>query len=184
MPVLYMKPLLVLFLLLGFCARSFSQAGDEDKAAAEKEKKIMLLAAKATDSLKLVLTRRKVLAVESEFILDTFRIERIMSLSIGADQTTVGMVDATYAGAKRYDSLLNKYYKKLSAKLTPPNKAALLQAQKSWLAFRDSEMKLNQALGADGGTAAGLNAAGLYLTLIKTRVSQLFDYYEEWSGEL
>lgn len=143
------------------------------------KKKIIALVAKETDSLKNVLAKEKHTAVESEFITGTFRIECIMRRSLEDNYSTVGMLDAANDAFNRYDSLLNKYYKKLAASLKPADRPLLLQAQKSWLAFRDNEMKLYNAMSADGGTAASLNSAGVCLALLKIRVNQLYGYYEE-----
>jgi uncharacterized protein YecT (DUF1311 family) len=41
-----------------------------------------------------------------------------------------------------YDKLLNKYYQKLLNKLKEPDKETLRQAQRNWIKFRDSEIKL------------------------------------------
>ena len=77
------------------------------------------------------------------------------------------MRDAGYEAATLYDSLLNKYYKKFLAVLKGEDKKNLLQAQKSWLAFRDNETKLVETISKDqysgGGTMQQLTESSEYL---------------------
>jgi uncharacterized protein YecT (DUF1311 family) len=100
---------------------------------------------------------------------------------VGLDYRDFGMRDAGYATANLYDSLLNKYYKKLLAVLKGEDKKTLLQAQKAWLSYRDSETKLVGTISKDeysgGGTMQGLTEASEYLNLIKSRTITLFEHY-------
>ena len=97
------------------------------------------------------------------------------------DNSDFGMSDATYKIATLYDSLLNKYYKKLSGVLKGDDKKDLTQAQKSWITFRDNETKLVATISKDqysgGGTMQRLTESSEYLTLIKNRVITLFEHY-------
>jgi uncharacterized protein YecT (DUF1311 family) len=92
------------------------------------------------------------------------------------------MTTAGYEAAKAYDSLLNKYYKKLLSKLKPVDKTTLTQAQKAWIAFRDTEEKLIATVSKDeysgGGTVQQLIDTSQYLELIKQRALQIFDHLD------
>ncbi len=118
-----------------------------------------------------------------KFGVDTFKIENFMRKSLNVDYSTMGINQATYDAATKYDALLNKYYKLLSAKLQPADRATLLTAQKSWLAFRDDEMKLYSLLRLEkysgGGTIQSNLAASEYFDIVKQRTLQLFAYYAD-----
>jgi uncharacterized protein YecT (DUF1311 family) len=100
---------------------------------------------------------------------------------IELDFSDFGMRDAGYKTAKLYDSLLNKYYKNLSTTLQGEDKKVLIQAQKAWITFRDSEFKLVETISKDeysgGGTMQQLTEASEYLDLIKSRTIAIFDHY-------
>jgi uncharacterized protein YecT (DUF1311 family) len=117
----------------------------------------------------------------TKFGLDTFRIESSYRKTMDYDYSTYGISKATSDAAAKYDALLNKYYKLLAAKLKPADKAALIAAQRSWIAYRDNEVKLYAVLSkgeySGGGTIQSSIAASRYYAMIKARVSQLFEYY-------
>ncbi|MGC4104405.1 lysozyme inhibitor LprI family protein [Ferruginibacter sp.] len=132
-------------------------------------------------ALKKKLEKQKTGDVEIEFIVDTFRIEKLMEKCVALNYADFSMRDAGYKAAEGYDSLLNKYYKKLMAVLKGDDKKVLQQAQKNWLAFRDSETNLVETISKDeysgGGTMQQLSEASMYLDLIKSRVFALFSHY-------
>lgn len=80
-----------------------------------------------------------------EFTSDTLDIETYYHKQFealnknGAVPSDADMASLTYNKAQAYGSLLNKYYKKLSALLNEEERKTLIQAQRSWMAFRDSE---------------------------------------------
>ena len=61
------------------------------------------------------------------------------------------------------------------------DKKILIQAQKSWLAFRDSEMKLTETISKDeysgGGTMQRLIDASQYMEMIKERTIKIFHHF-------
>lgn len=160
---------------------SFSQEKAPIEVSPELQKKIMVEVERETINLKQRLEKSKENPVQVEFAVDTFRIERCMSKWINSDYGDFGMRDAAYAAAKGYDSLLNKYYKKLFGVLKEEDRKTLLQAQKAWLAFRDSETKLVETISKDaysgGGTMQQLTESSEYLNLIKSRTIVLFEHY-------
>jgi uncharacterized protein YecT (DUF1311 family) len=116
-----------------------------------------------------------------EFCIDTFRVEQLLSKWINIDYGDFGMRDAGYAAARHYDSLMNKYYKKLSSVLKGDDRNTLKQAQKAWLSFRNNETKLVETISKDeysgGGTMQQLTEASEYLSLVKNRTIVLYDHY-------
>jgi uncharacterized protein YecT (DUF1311 family) len=116
-----------------------------------------------------------------EFKLDTFRVEKYMEMYITYDYSTAGMRSAAYNGAYQYDSLLNKYYKKLSLVLSKEDRLVLVEAQKAWISFRDKEAKLVGLIGKDeysgGGTIQQLIDASEYLEIVRQRTFKLFGHY-------
>ena len=131
--------------------------------------------------LKQTLLSKKENNINIEFMLDTFRVEQLMSKWIDLDYRDFAMKEATYQGAELYDSLLNKYYKKLLAALKVDDKKILVQAQKTWLSFRDAENKLTETISKEeysgGGTMQQMVEASVYLNLIKERTITLFQHY-------
>ena len=144
-------------------------------------KKINQEIAKEVTQLKTKLSNSKESDATIEFTTDTFRIEKYQEKYIEYDWTTAGMRIATFELAAKYDSLLNKYYKKLLAVLKQPDKATLINAQKSWIQFRDNEYKLTEVVGKDeysgGGTIQQLIDADSYLEIIQQRTFQIYQHY-------
>lgn len=116
-----------------------------------------------------------------EFTLDTFSINRYMTRYMEYDWSTAGMRYAGYEAANKYDSLLNKYYKKLMNILKPEDKKVLTNAQRAWISFRDSELKLIDVVGKDeysgGGTMQQLIDASEYLDFITHRTIAIYQHY-------
>ncbi|BAV09605.1 Protein of unknown function [Filimonas lacunae] len=133
------------------------------------------------------LKQNKTSDTETEFILDTFRVNRYMKKYMDYDFSTAGMRTATYEAAEKYDSLLNKYYKQLLVTLTPADRPVLIAAQRAWLVYRDSETKLVELISKEqysgGGTMQQLIEAGSYLNRIKERTDAVFEHYKRASQQ-
>jgi uncharacterized protein YecT (DUF1311 family) len=173
----------LLLLLAGLSCQlfTFSQSKDPIEVTPEIQRKIRGEIEKEIPRFKQKLEVAKENPVRIEFAIDTFRLERFMDKWIDLDYGDFGMRDACYAGAKLYDSLLNNYYKKLLEVLKGDDKQVLIQAQRSWLAFRDSEFRLVETISKDeysgGGTMQQLTEASEYLDLVRNRVVTIFDHY-------
>jgi Uncharacterized protein conserved in bacteria len=115
-----------------------------------------------------------------EFSIDTARIERFAVEKINVDFSTAGMNDAITQLNDGYDKLMNKYYKKLMSGLDVADKEILKQAQRSWIQYRDNQVRLIRLLAKDkysgGGTIQTNICAGEIMSLTKDRVIQLFLY--------
>jgi len=161
---------------------SFSQQVDKPvEVTEEMQEKIKRDINKDAVKFKQNLDKSGYSSAYKEFALDTFKIERFMSKWIDLDYRDFGMRDASYEGARFYDSLLNKYYKRLLALLKGNDKKILVQAQKAWLTFRDSETKLVYIISkpeySGGGTMQQLTESSSYLAIIKNRTYDLFEHF-------
>jgi len=136
---------------------------------------------KEAEALKARLKASSEAAIVVEFTLDTFLIEKFQEKYIDYDWSTAGMRLSTYEAAAKYDSLLNKYYKKLSGVLKPTDRLLLVNAQKAWISFRDKEQKLIGIVSKEeysgGGTIQQLIDAGYYLELVRRRLFQIYQHY-------
>jgi uncharacterized protein YecT (DUF1311 family) len=96
-----------------------------------------------------------------------------------SNYTTFGMVHSTNDATADYDKLLNKYYKLLISKLSESDKEILRTAQRNWISFRDSEIKLIETMSKEdysgGGTIQQLIVSGRINALTKERVIELVE---------
>lgn len=88
------------------------------------------------------------------------------------------MMDCIAAETERWDAVLNQSYKKLAGALDDPAKAALKDAQRKWIAYRDAECNLAYmaAGGDEGGQMAPLAANDCMMSLTAIRASELTAY--------
>ncbi|WP_448698989.1 lysozyme inhibitor LprI family protein [Mucilaginibacter sp. AW1-3] len=177
-----MKFLLLLFLTPLFTLNCYAQV---DLSPAQTKAIRQKIDAKIPAQL-LKLKKYKADSATITFSLDTFRIELFCAEHLKLVSNDSEMADVEYQLAKSYDGLLNRYYKRLMMVLKADDKKVLIETQRAWIAFRDSEEKLNATIEkpayGGGGTILFLNDAGLYLNLIKNRTIALFDYYLRASG--
>lgn len=156
------------------------EKNDPIEVTAAIEKKINQEILKEENELKIELKKDKASETIAAFQIDTFRIEKFMAKYIEYDWSTAGMRTAAYDAAAKYDSLLNKYYKKLLSVLKPADKATLIAAQKAWISFIDKELKLIDIVGkgeySGGGTIQQLIDSDEYLSLIKNRTITIYQH--------
>lgn len=119
-------------------------------------------------------------SIDIEYAGDTFKIERFMATWIAYDNREFSLREAINTGANLYDSLLNKYYKRLNAALKGEDKKSLIQAQRVWLTFRASETKLvyiiSKTAYSGGGKKEQLIEAYSNLDMLKTRTHSLYKH--------
>src|SRR4030095_5573846 len=145
----------ILFLLLVSISVSAFAQNDPQEVTPAIQKNIRAEIDKAAIKLQAELKSAEKTPLQIEFSVDTFRVEKYFEEYMAYDYTTAGMVTAGYEAAHAYDSLLNKYYKKLLSKLKTTDKPVLVQAQKAWVAFRDAEEKLITTTSDEGYTGGG-----------------------------
>lgn len=145
----------------------------------EKQRQIKRDIDKEVPALKRKLEKLEVDSSLIEFMIDTFRVERFSSRCMELNYSDFAMRDVDYTEAHLYDSLMNKYYKKLLNLLKGEDKKALIQAQKAWLAFRDAEVKLIDKVTeySSGGTMQVLAESSAYLDMVQRRTITIFEHY-------
>lgn len=178
-----MKQFRLLFVLLFVSMAAWAQPGDPQEVTPELLKKIKADAEVAAQQFRKTLNHGEWSKEWVEFSVDTFKIAYIVSRRMDLDYSTQGMNTTVIESTDAYDKLMNKYYSKLMAILSPEDKKVLMTAQRAWLAYRDSERKLIGLLRNDkysgGGTIQSNISIGRYATIVESRVFQLFDYYDE-----
>ena len=117
-------------------------------------------------------------------------IDAWMGAAMNQAVSTPEMVAVYTQAAKKWDDRLNQVYKACLAKLkTSQDQAALKEAQKKWLAFRDAERELIIAVchfspdGAVVGTIAQVISNDKFVELLRQRVLQLEDYLKILEGK-
>jgi len=88
-----------------------------------------------------------------------------------ANGITAEMINCMLAETRRQDARLNENYKKLLSKLATERKNALIEAQRAWIRFRDT----NCGFYADpeGGSAARMAANECILNATADRAKEL-----------
>jgi uncharacterized protein YecT (DUF1311 family) len=86
---------------------------------------------------------------------------------------------------KKSDAELNKLYKEIEARLKddPDTKKLLVTAQRSWVAFRDTECDF-QASGSSGGSVAPMIYSMCLDGLTKRRIEDFGGYLQCEEGDL
>lgn len=115
-------------------------------------------------------------AGEKEDIIDK---ELSTCLEKKENQTTAGMCDCTYKALEKWDKKLNATYKTLQTKLKAKAKTNLTEAQRQWIKFKESEIKLIDATyGSADGTMWRIVRADKVLGITKDRALSLEDLLE------
>lgn len=96
-------------------------------------------------------------------------------LAAPAGQSTYGMLTCGDAEIKAQDARLNRAYKSDITDMAenPAGKAALLKAQRAWIAFRDADCATVRAV--SGGTIASIYVQACYLDHTARRAEALED---------
>jgi uncharacterized protein YecT (DUF1311 family) len=174
---------ILLFACLIFCGLTVYGQKDPVEITPDLLQKITNEVEKEIPQFRKKLSKEGLSATATEFAIDTFRIERILSKRMDIDFTTYGMNASVEQQAAGYDKLLNKYYNKLLKVLSAEDKKILIKAQKAWLAFRDAEIELISAMTKDeysgGGSMQSNIATGSVAQLTIDRAISIFDYYNE-----
>ena len=91
-----------------------------------------------------------------------------------AEGVTQNMVECIDAEIKLQDARLNKAYKALVADLNPERKKQLLEAQRAWLKFRDTNCAFYYD--PEGGTIARVQAVDCMMTMTASRAKELENF--------
>ena len=98
------------------------------------------------------------------------------------DNSTASQRNCIISAQQSWDKELNKSYHSLSKKLSITGKKELLEAQRNWISFQDSEFKLINKYYFDvkKGTMFQVIAENKRLEIIKERAIQLKEYDEQF----
>ena len=166
---------------LVFITLSFAQSDLPKEITPQLLDKLKIEVDKEAIKFKQTISKKQMLDDEIEFAVDTFKISLLAEKKMDINYSTPGMNSAVYDQADAYDKLLNKYYSKLMKLLELNDKQTLIAAQKAWLIFRDSELKLISTLRKEkysgGGTIQSNIYASEYCNLILKRTEDVFNYY-------
>ncbi|MCD8078937.1 MAG: DUF1311 domain-containing protein [Bacteroides sp.] len=120
-------------------------------------------------------------ALKIEFTSDTLFIESVeLCLSEKGRDNMLEMKFTAAYKEEKYDQLLNKYYRIVRDRLTPEHQQLFLNAQRTWLRYRDSEEEINKQLITSGtytggGTMWPLVSALRSVQMIKQRVVYFYE---------
>lgn len=163
-----MKPVIILFTC--FAAQIILAQSEPVEVTPAIKKKIQHEVEREILKLKNELKEDENDSMETEFMLDTFGIEKYFDIFITYDFSAIGMRTVAYEVMNLYDGLLNKYNKKLLAKLKKEDQTTLIKAQKAWISYRDAEIKLTVTISKEqysgGGTMQQLIDVSAYLKLL------------------
>lgn len=98
---------------------------------------------------------------------------------LNTNQSTAGMLECYTHAEQEWDTELNRVYKALQSKLKPAGQDALKQAQRAWVAQRDKEFDLINAIHAQmDGTMWIAVMAGKRADVVKGRAVALQSYLD------
>lgn len=98
-------------------------------------------------------------------------------LDSSKNYTTKGMTDCVIKATEKWDTELNKTYKKLLELLTDGQKEKLKTVQRKWIEYCDKEVEFSNKLYYElGGTIWISVTAQTRLNLIRQRTLELTDY--------
>lgn len=110
------------------------------------------------------------------------KIDADLEKCLSQRNSTVSQVSCVSSARDSWDKELNKSYLSLSQKLSKTGKMELVEAQRNWIKFRDSEFKLidKYYLDIKKGTLFYVIAEEKKLEIVKERALQILDYEEQF----
>lgn len=116
------------------------------------------------------------------FSLAQNKIDQDLEKCLSKDNSTAGQRNCINSAQKSWDKELNRTYISLSQKLSKNGKNELVEAQRSWMKFRDSEFKLIDKYYFDikKGTMFYVIAENKKLEIVKERALQIKEYEEQF----
>ncbi|KFC23203.1 lysozyme inhibitor LprI family protein [Epilithonimonas lactis] len=122
------------------------------------------------------------LLVTTTFSFAQNKIDQDLEKCLSQRNSTAGQVSCVSSARDSWDKELNKSYLSLSQKLSKTGKSELVEAQRNWMKFRDSEFKLidKYYFGVKKGTLFYVIAENKKLEIVKERALQLKEYDEQF----
>jgi uncharacterized protein YecT (DUF1311 family) len=109
------------------------------------------------------------------------KIDTDLEKCLAKDNSTAGQRSCINSARDSWDKELNKSYLSLTQKLSKTGKKELVEAQRNWILFRDSEFKLIDKYYFDvkKGTLFYVIAENKKLEIVKERALQIEEYLEQ-----
>jgi len=109
-------------------------------------------------------------------------IDQNLEKCLSQRNSTAGQRSCVISAQDSWDKELNKTYISLSQKLTKTGKKELVEAQRNWIKFRDSEFRLINKYYFDvkKGTLFYVVAENKKLEIVKERALQIKEYEEQF----
>lgn len=168
---LIISVLLISFSFLSFAQEDYSEFQNEINKKAKMMEDILMAKDYISDFEKMNVVG---------FTIDTFKIERMLSIRLSEGFTNADIISALQDAEKKYDALLNKYYQILLNRLHEGDRKALIESQKNRIKYRDSEKLLNLIISmpqySGGGTMYRLTVADENFEISKKRVIELYNH--------
>ncbi len=98
-------------------------------------------------------------------------------LQLPGRDSTASMVECVDEEVKVWDDLLNADYQRLLGKLGAKAEESVRQAQRAWVALRDTDCKVPYEI-YEGGSMARLDSVNCVLEHTASRVLQLREWHE------
>lgn len=113
-------------------------------------------------------------ALAAPALADDDQIDADLEACLDNEMTTQGMVECYGATYEAWDAALNDVYAALRETLTSDEAAALRDAQRAWIAFRDAESTFLGSLETpDRGTMMRITVNAMMTDVVKARVLAL-----------
>lgn len=113
-------------------------------------------------------------ALAAPALADDDQIDADLEACLDGEMSTQGMVECYGAAYEAWDAALNDVYAALRETLTSDEAAALRDAQRAWIAFRDAEQAfLASLLTPDRGTMMRITVNAMMTDMVKARVLAL-----------
>ena len=116
------------------------------------------------------------------FSLAQNKIDTDLEKCLSQRNFTAGQISCASSARDSWDKELNKSYLSLTQKLSKTGKKELVEAQRNWILFRDSEFKLIDKYYFDvkKGTLFYVIAENKKLEIVKERALQIEEYVEQF----
>jgi uncharacterized protein YecT (DUF1311 family) len=114
---------------------------------------------------------------QTEMDKDTIDVQLAECLDSTENQTTYGMIQCSIRAGEAWDMELNKYYQLLMQTLSADEKGKLINSQKKWIIYRDSEIEFARTIyNNQQGTMWRIVSADRQTEITKLRALELKQY--------
>lgn len=133
-----MKTLFTFIISLSICFAGFSQLSDAQL------KRLEYQVDSSASLLHEKLIQNSETLLNTEFTVDTFKVELLKKKKMVADTSIAEKIAAINEAEIQYTILMDKYYAVLISRHDESGKKAIIDAQKKWLKYRDDEIKMTE----------------------------------------